>query len=228
MTEPLDDLADAEAVPLPGLTRAQLLALGDAARSPLVDAAEQAWVQALLPPERERLVEQGRAALREQGLLVDDRPIAALSAVLAARTAPSTIAVLGQPGRDQREAPRAYGVQQGGALAWLLVERAGDDGSSFTAVVPELAVEQISTWLAGDAALSRMAGVLEPAEPVVRSLEVLHPTPDGGDPARARLVVASRPGLLVRLPVRADGTTGGAEPYDVQQLRADVRQALGG
>lgn len=119
-------------------------------------------------------------------------------------------------------------MQVGGALAWLLVERAGDEGSSFTAVVPDLAVEQISTWLAGDAPTSRIAGVLAPAEALVRSLEVLHPTPEGGDPARARVVVASRSGALSRLPVLADGTTGAAMAYDLPALREDVRQALDG
>lgn len=89
MTDPLADLAAAGAVALPDLTRGQLLALGGAARGPLVDAAEQRRAQVLPPDEREVLVERGRTVLREQGLLLDDRPSPALAAVLAARTSPA-------------------------------------------------------------------------------------------------------------------------------------------
>lgn len=209
------------------LSREELLALGDAARCPLVDAQEQAWADALSDDERALAVARGREQLARRGLLADDgRPGPQLHALMRVRSDPALIAVLGQPGREAREAPRAYGVAgPDGALDALLVERAGPDGSTFTQVPLEVAVEQVAAWLAGEQAASRIASALGPPERVVRTLEVLHPVPGSG-PARSRVAVVSGPGGTARCEVGADGALLPPQACDADEVRAEVRVAL--
>ncbi|WP_147455841.1 hypothetical protein [Nocardioides mangrovicus] len=212
-------------VQLASLTREELRGVGD---DPLLaDAADALWWDALSEREQDLVLETAQRSLVARNLLVggDDGAVDVtdeVRLVLAARTAPDWVVVLGEPSaeRDFDEAPVQLALMAlpspSGDPAAVLVSARLEGIYLHRLVSTPTSFEVAADWLL-------RAAAVEGAD-VARTVEVLAPVGERLESARG-LVVGR--GAARRFSVVVDGVPGEPAPTDHDVLSRWLRDRVG-